>query len=725
MTSRSLFFKLMKENAKRRLWIIAISILTFFFSFPVAMAMICGEYQNNNWDVELAYSRMVDSATSLITSSNGFVVALMIMASVLCAVSSFSYLHSKKKVDFFHSLPVRREIYFWVNYVNGILIVAVPYLICELLSIAVMGMNGIFVGAVFQKAITTFLFHMLYFILLYAVATVAMMMTGNIVIGIMGNMVFCGYIPIVSMLFGSSCEMFFDTYYGGNLSDMFTLLYRISPFSEYIYQYSKLYSEEVSAGAIAAAIFASAAITLLALKLYQLRPSEAAGKAMAFRKTQTVIKILLVIPSAIAGMMFFYVMRDSDAWGIFGLICGLLLSYCLIEIIYNFDFRKMFSHKKHLIFCAVVSICYVCIFRFDLVGYDTYLPKEDNVESGSIYIGSLDGWVDYSTPELYEYTVGVPSLKYKYENNMDHAFANMKLSDAESILKVASEGINQLDVYDRNEYYMEPAEDEEDSFYTRIYIQYHLKNGRKPIRSYYINASKVMDTLDQIYKSEEYKKGIFPVLTQTADEIAGVNYQECSEVMHVNLKSGDSGKQELLEAYQEELMGLSLKTRKNESPVCMIQFKTNEMQAMIEVLKKADQGEWTRFNDYAVYPVYPSFTKTISLLKQNGIDVGNQYMPASQIAKIVLRNGYSFYDLEDLPEDNADVVVITDKQQIRELKSALVWNDYVNINNLRDINYNISVDIYMNENLVKTDDDRSYDQGFHLPSDQIEEFFNE
>ena len=42
MTSKSLFFKLMKEYMKRRLWAVAFSLLTFFFAMPMEAAMVIG-----------------------------------------------------------------------------------------------------------------------------------------------------------------------------------------------------------------------------------------------------------------------------------------------------------------------------------------------------------------------------------------------------------------------------------------------------------------------------------------------------------------------------------------------------------------------------------------------------------------------------------------------------------------------------------------------------------
>lgn len=40
MTSKNLFFKLMLENMKRRIWTLALGFLVFFFTLPVAEAFV-------------------------------------------------------------------------------------------------------------------------------------------------------------------------------------------------------------------------------------------------------------------------------------------------------------------------------------------------------------------------------------------------------------------------------------------------------------------------------------------------------------------------------------------------------------------------------------------------------------------------------------------------------------------------------------------------------------
>ena len=44
MTSASLFFKLQKEDLKRRIWVIALLFLGFFFAYPVNLALIMANW---------------------------------------------------------------------------------------------------------------------------------------------------------------------------------------------------------------------------------------------------------------------------------------------------------------------------------------------------------------------------------------------------------------------------------------------------------------------------------------------------------------------------------------------------------------------------------------------------------------------------------------------------------------------------------------------------------
>ena len=64
------------------------------------------------------------------------------------------------------------------------------------------------------------------------------------------------------------------------------------------------FSSKPFAPKIIGAIAVTVVLAIIAYSLYKVRPSEAAGKAMAFKKTETPIKILITIPVAVVFGMF-------------------------------------------------------------------------------------------------------------------------------------------------------------------------------------------------------------------------------------------------------------------------------------------------------------------------------------------------------------------------------------------------------------------------------------
>ena len=144
MTSKNLFFNLMKENTKQRLWTVALISLIFFFTFPVQTALLISSYLSQDridavWEreaqgVEVIKQQLQERYLSWTAIDNGMLVFLLIVFAVVCGISGFAYLHSRKKTDFYHAIPVKRERLFTAVYLNGVLYTAVPYLISLLIS---------------------------------------------------------------------------------------------------------------------------------------------------------------------------------------------------------------------------------------------------------------------------------------------------------------------------------------------------------------------------------------------------------------------------------------------------------------------------------------------------------------------------------------------------------------------------------------------------------------
>ena len=157
MTSKNLFFKLMREDLKRRIWALGLAFLSFFFGMPVAAAMgassISQSYQR--WVAEGAtfyggtvspeverYNRMTELAEQIVGIHNVFTVCIIMAAAVVLGLTGFMYLHSKKQVDFYNSLPVRRELLYAVKYIDGILMILFMYLLNLLFAFGVFWPTG-------------------------------------------------------------------------------------------------------------------------------------------------------------------------------------------------------------------------------------------------------------------------------------------------------------------------------------------------------------------------------------------------------------------------------------------------------------------------------------------------------------------------------------------------------------------------------------------------------
>ena len=89
MTSKSLFFKLMKEDLKRRIWAVALISLGFFFFYPVVAAFTAGEIKEYMVYAE-GIARYEKQLMEWLSFNCGMTVFLMMGASLICGLSSFS-----------------------------------------------------------------------------------------------------------------------------------------------------------------------------------------------------------------------------------------------------------------------------------------------------------------------------------------------------------------------------------------------------------------------------------------------------------------------------------------------------------------------------------------------------------------------------------------------------------------------------------------------------------
>lgn len=679
MTSKNSFFNLMKEDLKRRLWTIALSLLAFFFLFPVASALMMSsihhKYKYMSPEKAIyAGERIFKVFTELHGMENFFLSAVSVLLALIIAISGFSHLHSAKKTDFYHSLPLSRKKLFTLITLDGMLIIILPYFIFSIISAIMVSMDTGYQNCI-QVALNSFLIRLPMVLFCYIVAIIAVIMTGHIVVSILGVGVFYTLLPIMILIHRGLKETFYTTFYAPEKELSFSLLH-----SSPLFLIFDKNQEWVLHNAMYALI-ATAVFTVLAFFLYLIRPSEAAGRAMAFKKSRAPIKFLIVISVSLCTGLFGYILDNSDGWSIFGLICGLLISYCTIEIIYHFDFKKLFSHKIQLLLCFLISFGIFFVFRLDLTGYDRYLPSPSKLESAGIFSEYMEPeWRELDMEEI----IDGDYVNRFYNKNISDIINPMHFSDTELIYKIEEianrRNLNTAEVYEDSEYV----------HYETIYVAYHLKNGKTVFRQYGVNLADIKTELEQLYDSEEWKAAVYPVLDFDIENIHSIIYEYGAGYVPLSIK--DKTKlQKLLSVYKEEFSSLSSETRKKESPIGCIRFQDKEQDQNMRLMQKRyekdeNSFQYSYFKHY--YPLYPSFVKTIAQLEALGIDPYSE-LDEDNIESLTIEytntkynEKYDYYDYyDDIPisAPYMDMTVL-DKDKIRQVL-AKAWKRQLNYNN--------------------------------------------
>lgn len=720
MTSRSLFFKYMKENTKQRIWNLALVLLLCFFAFPVTTALWSStafrpENLNSSLPADLARTQAQRDFTRdmlrMYSMKGGALAFMLTIAAVVLAASGFAYLHSKKKTDFYHSLPIRREMLYAVTCLNGFLYMAVAYLGFLTIAAVMIRVKGVPFdwGSLYLASVE----HLCFFALVYMTAILSMLLTGNLVVGLLGTGVLFSWGPVICMTISAYFSEYFTTFYGDD-SFLLALSERTSPVAWYV---KACMSSQPGRMALWA-MLAAAVLFLLGMLLYRRRPSEAAGHAMAFPITEPIIRFLIAVPSSLLLGAMFHSMMYEDGWTVFGLVCGLLLVSCIIEIIYHFDFKSLFAHKRQLLVSAVFVGVVFAIFRFDLFGYDRYLPATEKLASGGIYSDLLDPDATSQYHSTVEYTEGWYGVTFDAMPSSTLA-DEMQISDdqgLELLHTIAAQGVH--DAAQARDRFLRGGGrsydvEEGDEAFRNVTIAWHLRNGRTVYRSYRVNVSGVRAALEAVYNLDAYKTAMYPVLSLTADDVAGINYKEEDECSHVKLAGADV-KAALLAAYQEELKALTSETRAHEMPIAEIQFKTNEQQALIQKLRD-EGGNYTLFNHYYYYPIYPSFTKTIALLRACGVEVGGTVTPEKTASITLSYQGVAVSEEEMAPadtelgqrqrkylsDDSRAMLTVTDPEQIREILAASASHSVVSLNPLTETDCGMEIVVDMKRSDTK------------------------
>ena len=670
MTSGISFRKLLGRNLKKRAWLIVLMTVACVIVLPIRLFVELDMmdrvwYSNELLPPEMAADRLYSfqSLAQGHLNPNYLMLLCVVFAAVLAGVTGFAYLHSKEKVDYYHSFAIRREKYFFVPYLGGVIACVGPYL----LSVAaclfiVLPIKGIFSGSILAGALVAALDLIVYFLAVYTVVCLGMMLAGRILTGILLSALILGFGPVSYMLYTTLMQMSFRTYFA---SADTALGYYLSPVTMGFLSGQGLFDGGILI--LLAAI--AAAVLILTVFLYRKRPSEAAEQPLAYRPMHSVIKVIATVPGAlIFGMLFTYMFglgRDSKAAFIIWTLVGAFLINWLIEFIYSTDLKNVARHWRSGVLIGAAVAVILLFFEADLFGFDRKIPAKESLASVTVSpVGAL--------PLLGD------SINDTYNEQLIKRFLdNVSAEQLDAMYELAEEGLAWTN--------RDPAASAPEvgaAGTTRMVVRFAKKNGGSVYRQFEIPVDDLLGKFSEASEDPSFRDTYYILDRFNLSKYNGITVvpwgfrrDGFADDGVIELTDGELA--EVTSCLKEDAMSCTLAELRESEPVgtVMLNCRENVPESSYRAFDAADYLS-------SVY-VYPQYERTLRFLAEHGMTFDAETDPAKDVTEVYLEHTADpdgadqygeYYEDENgqhMYAYRTERYVFTDPEEIRELFSVI------------------------------------------------------
>lgn len=473
------------------LWLGMTAVLVFYNILPLAN-MLSDNYQHPGSPeapVQLfVYGRM----------ETGAIYALLF--GLIAAMAVFEHTYSTKLTGLFASLPVKRSKLFWQHWLAGaVMLLSTGVLI----ALAMLAVEAVYGAADLQSALTWCAVWCLESLTFFGLAAFCVMLTGHVLVipALYLLLNFAG--SALNILLGGLVTSYSYGVMGGGINGL-EWLHTLSPLVRLMTETGQGFGPNgESVGFIGwrwviGYFLVGLVFTAIALWLFLRRQNERAQETTAFGVLRPILKYIVTIFFALGfPFLVLYFLGGFSFYGsgaegarffplhlILSLV-GAVIGYFLSEMIIRKSFRA-FSGKgwgKALI-VGVLCCAVVALFRFDAFGIARYIPAVDDVEVLQLSVGSE------------RYVLREPE----------------QIEAAEAL---------QREIYARR------GEIEGHDYDGRgVFLQYayRLKDGRAPMRGYYLPKGPLLDLAQETLSGEtlgEMRIELTPPVPMDEEHVTG------------------------------------------------------------------------------------------------------------------------------------------------------------------------------------------------------------
>lgn len=528
---------------RHRFGLIALFCGLHFVTLPLVEILA----MNNAQRINMENGYMIDMSQRFLNALSVVLplctASLSLLMVLILSVLAFQYMHQKRSVDLFHSLPVSRSALLGGRVLSCLVALLIPLVLNFALTLVV--------AAVYQVALSEFMGFFL-------------VSLGWILLMACASFFFCSFMAVCS---GTTFDMVISIVVVNITYPLMILLGRVTagmiipgmnmnidfqsvPYtalSPFVASYLPLIYGSLGEEAFSSVPFLlwwlilSVVMIASALYLYRSRKSECAESNYAFPIPKTLIRFVATAAAGLAGALVFHSTFDSSASFFVGLFVGSIIAHIIAEAVYGRGFKGL---KRSFAYYGIFLIAFAAFYGICVTGafgYDTKIPKAENVS----YVETRLGHVDASYP-----TRGFNIMDEK--GNRQIAWIPQTVRKAENVEKVVA--LHTLLVEEiRSKGYPYRIQDS----YTDVQLIYHMKDG-SVIKRYFASDlisnhnNRYEEAVKKVADTNEYKISGNPFYYLPPEMIESIQLYGTKDDEHVLVPDREK-LQELIDAIKLDM----------------------------------------------------------------------------------------------------------------------------------------------------------------------------
>lgn len=484
----SLFNKgIYKSTVRRYLWGSVLYFLLLFM-FTVLPTLLSIEPGNRDYFIG-AWGR-----SSLIYEDWNYIFYPIILAmgvSTVVGLLVYRFVHSKKTSVFVHSLPVNRTSVYTSTLAGAFTLMSSPVILNGLI-VLVMSLTSYSKIISVSSCFIWIGINLMCLFMMFACTTFVAMLTGNTFATVGLNILFHAVVPVIVACFGFVAKQFLFGYVTDNaiinsvVNGNFVVW--IFTVASELYAFNYL---NISIVRLIVNLVISVGLYVLAWVLYKKRNLETAEDVAGFKILNPIFKYLLTFLGAtVSFALFSEFVGEKLAMFIVIVVLISAIMYFASEMILKKSMKVWKKSYKGFICFAVIFTLLIFVFAFtSFFGYETHVPKADEVESVAVYSYYYNHIPQLSEPDVIDYAI---KLHNEFVNNR-------------ALLK-------------------------SDDLYVKLNIEYKLKSGKEVSRAYQVSENRLSEILKDLYEYESYKAVFEEPLALDVNDIHYIAYHTDSEI---------------------------------------------------------------------------------------------------------------------------------------------------------------------------------------------------